>query len=67
MTYLIALGDFSHVIAGSVEAFLLLVDGQIGVYQTVFGFLLPALAGNVLGGTMLFSILAYAQVSQEIE
>jgi formate/nitrite transporter FocA (FNT family) len=29
--------------------------------------LLPALAGNVLGGTMLFSILAYAQVSQEIE
>ena len=66
MTYAIALGDFSHVIAGSAEAFLLLVSGEIGVWKTVGGFLLPAFAGNVLGGTVLFTMLAYGQVKEEL-
>lgn len=66
MTYLIAIGGFSHVIVGSVEAFLLLLDGQAGVVQ-VLGFLLPALVGNIIGGTALFSLLAYGQVREEID
>lgn len=65
-TYLIALGDFAHVIAGSAEAFLLLLSGEIGLSQTLFGFLLPAFVGNVLGGTILFALLAYAQVKEEL-
>ncbi len=67
MTYLIALGGFTHVIAGSMEAFLLLIDGQIGIGKTIAGFILPALIGNVIGGTALFSLLAYAQVREEID
>lgn len=66
MTYLIALGGLSHVVAGSAEAFLLLVSGETGVWQTFGSFLLPAFVGNVIGGTVLFTLLAYAQVKEEL-
>jgi formate/nitrite transporter FocA (FNT family) len=66
MTYLIAIGDFAHIVAGSVEAFLLLVGGEIGVGQMLLGFTLPVLAGNVIGGTALFAVLSYAQVMEEV-
>lgn len=66
LTSFIALGDFAHVVAGSAETFLLLFDGQIGVTQAFAGILLPALIGNVIGGTGLFALLAHAQVSREI-
>ena len=66
ITYAIALGDFSHVIAGSAEAFLLLAFGEIGVWKTLGGFLLPTFVGNVLGGTVLFTLLAYGQVKEEL-
>lgn len=29
-------------------------------------FVLPVLAGNIVGGTALFALIAYAQVMQEI-
>ena len=64
-TYLIATGGFTHVIAGSTEAFLLLLDGRIGVADAA-SLILPALAGNVIGGTGLFALLAYGQVRDEI-
>jgi formate-nitrite transporter family protein len=66
ITYAIALGSFAHVVAGSAEAFLLLFAGQIGVVHALGGIILPALVGNVLGGTGLFALLAHAQVRQEI-
>ena len=66
MTYLIALGGFTHVIAGSVEAFYLLVLQESTITDVFFRFLLPTLAGNVVGGTVLFGLLSYAQVRDEI-
>lgn len=66
MTYLIALGELAHVIAGSVEAFMLAFDGSASWNQAVFGFLIPALAGNIIGGSALFGLIAYAQVQEEI-
>ena len=66
MTYLIALGDFAHVVAGSTEVFLLLLAGDVGITQMLFEFLLPAFVGNVIGGTFLFTVLAYAQVKEEL-
>ena len=65
LTYTIALGDFAHVVAGSAEAFLMLWAGQVGLGQAVGGIILPALVGNVIGGTGLFAVLAHAQVSRE--
>jgi formate/nitrite transporter FocA (FNT family) len=67
ITYLIALGGFSHVVAGSAEALYLWFTGHESLMRVVFGFFLPTLAGNVAGGTVLFAVLSYAQVREEIE
>lgn len=66
MTYLIAIGGFTHVVAGSVEAFLLLMNGEVSFSTVLIQFILPVLGGNVVGGTVLFSLISYAQVMNEI-
>jgi formate/nitrite transporter FocA (FNT family) len=67
ITYLIALGGFTHVIAGSAEAFYAWLTGVEPFSRILFGFFLPTLAGNVAGGTVLFAVLSHAQVREEIE
>jgi formate/nitrite transporter FocA (FNT family) len=66
VSYVIALGDFTHVVAGSGEAFLLAFTGETGWANAMFGIVLPALGGNIFGGTVLFATLAYVQVMEEI-
>ena len=66
-TWLIALGDFTHIVAGSVEMAFLVVLGQLGFNQAVFGFFLPVLVGNVMGGTVVFTMLTWGQVSPEVK
>jgi formate/nitrite transporter FocA (FNT family) len=66
LTYLIAAGGFMHIIAGSVEAFLLFLHGDMDALQLGINFLLPVLLGNIVGGTALFAMIAYAQVMKEI-
>src|SRR5262249_26685008 len=66
MTYLIAAGGFMHIVAGSVEAFLLVLNGDMTWWGMAGGFFVPVLIGNVIGGTALFALIAYAQVMQEI-
>ncbi|MFK7763825.1 MAG: formate/nitrite transporter family protein [Roseobacter sp.] len=65
-TWLIALGDFTHIVAGSVEMAFLLVQAEIGVNQAVFGFFIPVLIGNIVGGTVIFTMLTWAQVQPEV-
>ena len=65
-TWLIAAGDFTHIVAGSVEMALLLLLGELGIGQAVLGFFLPVLIGNVIGGTVVFTLLTYAQIRPEI-
>ena len=67
ITYLIALGGFTHVVAGSAEALYLWLVGQESLSRVVFVFFLPTLAGNVFGGTLMFAVLSYAQVREEID
>lgn len=64
--YLIALGDFAHVIVGSVELSALVWAGEAGLFKVALHNVLPALVGNILGGTGLFALLAWAQVREEI-
>lgn len=66
MTYLISAGSFMHIIAGSVEAFLLVLAGQMSWLSMLTDFIIPVLAGNIVGGTALFALIAYAQVMREI-
>lgn len=66
MTYLIAISGAAHIVAGSVESFLLLLNGQASAWQALAGFAVPTLIGNIVGGTVLFAMLSYAQVMREI-
>ncbi len=66
LTWLIALAGFSHVIAGSAEVWLLATTGKASFSFAIFGFILPALAGNIIGGAGLFAVLAHAQVRSEL-
>ncbi|GHE87823.1 formate dehydrogenase [Aliiroseovarius zhejiangensis] len=66
-TWLIAAGDFTHIVAGSVEMAYLMVTGDLGLQQAAFGFFLPVLAGNVVGGTVIFAMLAWGQVRRDID
>ncbi|CAO4152658.1 formate/nitrite transporter family protein [Methylorubrum extorquens] len=66
LTYAIALGDFTHVIAGAAETFLLLFSGKLELGRAFAGIIVPSLIGNILGGTGLFALLAHAQVRQEL-
>jgi formate/nitrite transporter FocA (FNT family) len=66
LTFLIGAGGFAHIVAGSVEAFLLVANGRLDVLSMLVDFVIPTLIGNIVGGTALFALLSYAQVMQEI-
>jgi len=65
ITYLIGLGEFAHVIAGSVDKLLLVVTGQLSVGGFLGGFLAPSLLGNVLGGVSLVAALNHGAAGRE--
>lgn len=67
VTYVIALGGFSHVVAGSAEAWLLWLCGRTTFVQACLDLILPSLVGNIIGGTGLFAVLAHGQVRSELE
>lgn len=65
ITYIIAAGSFTHIVAGSVEAFLLVINDELSMYAMMVDFFGPVLVGNVIGGSVVFSMLCYGQVSHE--
>lgn len=66
-TWLIAIGDFAHVIAGAVEMWFLILLGDLGAVPAAFSFFVPVLLGNIIGGTAVFTLLAWAQVQAEVD
>ena len=64
--WLVALGGFTHAIAGMVEIMVLVFADDLPFGRAVLTLALPTLAGNVLGGTGLFALLAHAQVKDEL-
>jgi formate/nitrite transporter FocA (FNT family) len=67
MTYVVALGGFSHIVAGSVECAFLVQSGRASLAQYASDFFMPTLLGNILGGTTLVALLNYGQVAAEID
>ena len=63
ITYVVGLGELSHVIAGSVEALVTVAAGAHSVWQFLGGYLVPTLIGNCFGGVALVAFLNYAQVA----
>ncbi len=66
MTYLIAIGGFTHIVAGSMEANMLIMSGDWEWWRMLGQFFVPVLIGNMVGGTALFALISYAQVMEEI-
>ena len=66
MTWLIAVGGFTHIVAGSMESYLLVFSGEWIWWRMLTDFIVPVLIGNMIGGTALFALIAYAQVMEEI-
>lgn len=65
VTYLIALGDFTHVIVGTIEVIYLVLLGEASAGPAFFGFFIPVLLGNVVGGTFIFALISHAQVRSD--
>lgn len=66
ITYIVAVGGFAHVIAGSVEVLYLVLAGGKSLASYVIDYLLPVLVGNIVGGSALVAMLNHAQVRHEV-
>jgi formate-nitrite transporter family protein len=62
VTYLIGIGGFNHIIAGSTTMFYLIVTRSISWEAYIVQFFFPTLLGNVIGGLALVAALGHAQV-----
>jgi len=67
ITYMVALGHLSHIIAGSVEAAYAVLTGAASVQDFTLSFMLPTLLGNTLGGVALVALLNHAAIAPEIQ
>ena len=62
ITYVVGLGGFAHIIAGSVNAFYALIVGNVTIAAVAGKFFVPTLIGNIIGGVTFVSAINYAQV-----
>jgi len=62
ITYVIGLGEFPHIIAGSVEVLYVAASGAAPARDYVSHYFVPTLIGNIAGGVALVAALNHAQV-----
>ena len=67
LTYVVALGRFSHTVAGTVDAGFVLFSGDATAVQFLLGFLLPTLIGNTIGGVALVALLNHAPLAATLQ
>jgi len=65
ITYLMALGDFTHIVVGSAEVSYLVWAGELGWREFWVDFAGPTLAGNIIGGSFIFALISHAQIRSE--
>lgn len=63
--YAVGAFDLVHCIAGSAEAAFAVAQGEAGLVEISLGYLLPAIAGNTVGGVVLVALLNYAQAGEQ--
>ncbi|MDH4763005.1 formate/nitrite transporter FocA (FNT family) [Pseudomonas sp. SORGH_AS199] len=65
ITYLMALGDFTHIVVGSLEVAYLVFAGEASWGDFWLTFAGPTLAGNIVGGSLIFALISHAQVRSD--
>jgi formate-nitrite transporter family protein len=66
VTYVIGIGHFSHVIAGSIEVFTLAAFQKAAWSEVLLEYTLPTLIGNIIGGVVLVAGLNHAQIKSRL-
>jgi len=67
LTYIVGVGHFSHIIAGSVDCAYAVFTGHAPISRYFLGFLIPTLLGNTLGGVAMVALLNHAPLAVEME
>ena len=62
LTYVVGLASFTHIIAGSIDVLFLVMVGAKSWGAAAWGYMLPTLIGNSIGGVALTAALNHAQV-----
>lgn len=65
LTWLIAAAGLVHVIGSGGEVFYLLFSGRLAWPEVLWHYLGPVLAGNIVGGTLIFTLISHAQVRSD--
>jgi formate/nitrite transporter FocA (FNT family) len=61
LAYLVGIGAFSHIVAGSAPALYVVFRGERPLLDWIGGFLIPTFIGNTVGGVALVAALAHVQ------
>jgi len=67
VTYIVGIGRFSHIIAGSVDSAYAVFSGHATVRDYCLHFLVPTLLGNTLGGVGMVALLNHAPLAPEFD
>lgn len=65
VTGLVGFAELAHVVAGAAESLYLVFRGALPPRDFLLHFLLPTLAGNVVGGSLIFALISHAQVRSD--
>jgi formate/nitrite transporter FocA (FNT family) len=65
ITYLMAMGEFTHIVVGSAEVSYLVFAGESSWSEFWLHFALPTLVGNIIGGSFIFALISHAQIRSE--
>ena len=61
ITYVVGIAEFAHIVAGSVEVFFAAWTGAVP-WSSYPAFFIPTLLGNVAGGVLFVTLIAFAQI-----
>jgi len=65
LTWLIAAASLVHAIGSAGEVFYLVFAGRLPWPEVFWHYLGPVLAGNIVGGTLIFTLISHAQVRSD--
>jgi formate/nitrite transporter FocA (FNT family) len=65
LTWLIAAASLVHVVGSAGEVFFLAFAGRLPWPEIFWHYLGPVVAGNIVGGTLIFTLISHAQVRSD--